>query len=312
MIRRALRFILATWRSLSFAGSVLALLWFWPDIRDLPEAYGFKWGQVMPDREAVALVLLGISVVWIVWIDVRPRAMRWWRSRKELPLKVEFPDWVNHIGKYGPNKKSTFYLNKDAGSNDRFTRSKYYIGITNTTQRTIKNVSIYLHELKSGAGSFPEKKLTTETGAVEINLRPGQTDYFLIGFRDNPEMNAEHVSLVDGAVFRRIEAEWAYHGPKNKDIIGFMMVIEGQGRIPLIKNDGAGFVLGVYAEDVPPSRHLFVANCKNRFEIFYDGPLAPEENPLTESTMGRVKMRRTPTRYQFEESGRPKPQDMPA
>jgi hypothetical protein len=63
-------------RSISVALFVLGVLYFWPDIRDLPAVYGYRWGQLMPDRESVAYVLLGLALLWIIWMDVRPAVLR--------------------------------------------------------------------------------------------------------------------------------------------------------------------------------------------------------------------------------------------
>ncbi len=62
-------------RSVSFAMGVLGLLYIWPDIQGLPSAYGFKWGQIMPDRETVAYILLMLALLWIIWIDIRPAVL---------------------------------------------------------------------------------------------------------------------------------------------------------------------------------------------------------------------------------------------
>lgn len=59
-------------RSIAAALSVLGLLYLWPDIKGLPKAYGFEWGQLMPDREIVAYIVLALALGWIIWIDVRP------------------------------------------------------------------------------------------------------------------------------------------------------------------------------------------------------------------------------------------------
>lgn len=306
MFQAILSLFKAARKSLSFAISVLTLLWFYPDIRDLPDAYGFKWGQIMPDRETVAFVLLGISISWIVWIDVRPTIIRWWRSRKDPPLKIEFPDEINHIGEYGTNKRTHYYVNKD-GVGKSFSRSTYYLDLTNTTGKTIKNVTAHVHAVNNGGGWFPERKLRTAQGGIKVDIQPEFTEYFLIGFCDNEDGAGEHVQIISGSDFRRISDEYTHYGKKGG--IGFMMILE-KLKIPFLKNNGAGFELGIYADDLPPSRHLFVMDCKDQFEIFYDGPLGPDEHPVSDAQMGRLKMRRTPTRYRFEDSEPPPPKDI--
>lgn len=63
-------------RSISAALLILGLLYVWPDIQGLAPAYGYKWGQLVPDRETVAYVLLAGALLWIIWIDVRPSVLR--------------------------------------------------------------------------------------------------------------------------------------------------------------------------------------------------------------------------------------------
>lgn len=59
MLQRIWQVIRAAGRSLALAGTIVGVLYLWPDIKGLPEAYGLAWADIMPDREIVAYVLLG-------------------------------------------------------------------------------------------------------------------------------------------------------------------------------------------------------------------------------------------------------------
>lgn len=68
-------------RSISIASAILGILYWWPNIRGLPNEYGYTWGQFIPNREIAALIALSFTMVWIIWMDIRP-AIRDFISRQ--------------------------------------------------------------------------------------------------------------------------------------------------------------------------------------------------------------------------------------
>jgi hypothetical protein len=130
MIRNTLRAFLAAWRSISFVASVLAILWFWPDIRDLPKAYGLNWDQILPDRGTVEHALLGIALLWILWMDARPTVGRWLQSRKERPLKIAWGEnvlWTQRVG------EQVFMV--------------WTVKIRNASSKTLEGVEVFLNRV---------------------------------------------------------------------------------------------------------------------------------------------------------------------
>jgi len=100
--------------------------------------FGSVAAMITPDR--LVLVLLVLSSAGFAWTIFAPTMVRWWRSRKEPPLKIEFPAEINSGAKYGANKRSTQFLATDGPQPDRVVVSQYFFDVTNTTRRTIRNV----------------------------------------------------------------------------------------------------------------------------------------------------------------------------
>lgn len=82
MFSRFVKFLRSVWRSLAFIGTVVGILYLWPNIRDLPSTFGGTWE--LPnwlDGEHLAYGLLAFACAWIFWIDARPFVKEWWRKR---------------------------------------------------------------------------------------------------------------------------------------------------------------------------------------------------------------------------------------
>lgn len=183
MIQRIRRFFLATWRSLVLVGTVVGLLYLWPDIQELPSAYGLRWGQVMPDRAALALILLGLALSWIVWIDVRPAARRWMTARTKHPLTIVHPEhaWVERLVVHsGPNTAPP----------NRVVKYVYKLGVRNDSERTIRRLALEF-QFRDQIAQVPIQG-TSETN---VDLRPGAAIFFHVGrvFADENK----HASLIE-------------------------------------------------------------------------------------------------------------------
>lgn len=71
----------AIWKTLAAIGTILGLLYLWPDIEGLPEVYPETFGRLESigwlmsiEREMVAFVALALALTWILWMDLRPFA----------------------------------------------------------------------------------------------------------------------------------------------------------------------------------------------------------------------------------------------
>jgi hypothetical protein len=61
-------------------------------VQQLPEALRW-WGNMMPDRETLLILLSGVLVAWIFWTDLRPSVYRWWSDRKVGDVNLRDAIW---------------------------------------------------------------------------------------------------------------------------------------------------------------------------------------------------------------------------
>ena len=83
MLANIWKFLSGAWRLLTFLGTVIGLLYLWPDIKDLPKAYGLKWEfPLWLGSEVIAYISLAFACGWLLWIEVRPFVRDWWQKRR--------------------------------------------------------------------------------------------------------------------------------------------------------------------------------------------------------------------------------------
>jgi len=58
----------------------------------LPEALRW-WGNIMPERETLLILLSGLLVAWIFWTDLRPSVHRWCRDRNAGDVNLRESIW---------------------------------------------------------------------------------------------------------------------------------------------------------------------------------------------------------------------------
>jgi hypothetical protein len=88
------------WAGIVVLSAWVGILMLPKDIPDLREVYGVPVGWLMSTpRETALIILSGLLVLWIIWIDVRPAVRRWWKERNQSPLAVSFsPTFMDVIG----------------------------------------------------------------------------------------------------------------------------------------------------------------------------------------------------------------------
>lgn len=168
MFKRIGQLLADGWRSLLLLLTVIGVLYAWPDIRDLPEAYGYEWGQVVPDRETAALVVLGFALLWIVWIDVRPTIRRWMAEGKTHPLTLIPP--------------SAKYIESEAitatGDSRIVYKEMYFVGVANSSKdmRILRNIQLSVSFMGRPSGLLPVRF----SSGYSVDLHPGAQVYFTL------------------------------------------------------------------------------------------------------------------------------------
>lgn len=226
----------------------------------------------MPEREAVAFFFLALSLLWIVWVDARPRVKLWWGARKRLPLETSFPPEINSDGKYGSNKRSITHLPMDEKGSEPVSVTTYFIDLTNTTPKTIRNVHVQLIQIDNPIPCPIGEKLRTKDDAFVVDITPGYTELFKLGrlIRYGDDFTGETVQLCDSEFADRLKASWPDH-------IG-LQLLYGEGKaFPLVKNDRLRLVLGVFGDDIKSVHHLFTLDLKDGCRITYGGQINPDE-----------------------------------
>lgn len=100
-VRIILRLGRATWRAFAFFGTLIGILYLWPDIQGLDEVY--PWFRLWaPSRESLLIAFAIVCVLYIAWIDFRPYVNSF-RSGSLKPFAAKgvngkVIDWVDAAG----------------------------------------------------------------------------------------------------------------------------------------------------------------------------------------------------------------------
>lgn len=170
MIFRILAFLRATWRSLSSIGTVLGLLYLWPDIRGLPAVYGLSWGWLaMIEREHISYIALALALAWLFWREVRPFVQGWWQKRQHSQIFTVPKDVhceAHPVWSYSDQKNTGFYENV------------FYLAVGNDldTGKTLKRAQARIFHF--GPPALCRVKDST---SEDIDIRHGEWAYFEIG-----------------------------------------------------------------------------------------------------------------------------------
>ena len=203
-----IRLIKKTGVALSYIGTVVGLLYLWPDIQGLPEAYGWTWGHVMPDRETVTFIFLGISLAWILWMDARPFFKDYFSKKiPQAPLIIEHAFW------HSPMDGSSI--------------SKQHVRIVNVSEtETVDDVAVYLDRVRymailhSPLSPAVGDYLMFVDGEKSKSLRPGEGG--ILCYMDAPEgFGMDEVPIEIGPFASKSSTKWGNFKALKFDFIIF-------------------------------------------------------------------------------------------
>lgn len=174
----------------TIAVATVGVLYFWADLRDLPSAYGFRWGQFMPDRETVAFILLALAFAWMLWRDFRPIALTYFQRKR---LQIIFTDSAAR----GPSDlcQRAILVDDTQNINEDGERSLWYdpersktvdiwhIAVKNTSQNVIHNVNVSVSERGGDIlddTHFIGSLLNVNENATRVTIQPDAWTIFRI------------------------------------------------------------------------------------------------------------------------------------
>lgn len=131
------------WKTIAIATALVSIASFWPTIKGLPSQYGYKWGEIIPERETILWVFLVALLFWLVWVDIGPHIIDQFKAKH--PLKLD------HAPGLGWSEDP----------------HAFHISISNTSKsETIEDVSVFLASVQ-------------HIGTVRSALSPDAGDYLL-------------------------------------------------------------------------------------------------------------------------------------
>lgn len=163
--------ILAFWVSLTFIGTIVGILFLWPDIQELPKIYPRLFGWIpMVKRGTIALIALVPTLAWILWMDARPYVNHWIQNQYTHPLQIV---------PFGRDTTKFIIYSPDDDHQKTVTKIIHLIGIRNEdpTNKTIRNVQVQV-----GFARRPLQLEVEKDGAPTTDIQPGITAYFKVGY----------------------------------------------------------------------------------------------------------------------------------
>jgi len=176
----------AIWRSLTFIGAVVGILYLWPDIQGLPQIYPDAFGRItMPERETIMAAALVIAAIYIFWIDVRRWAVPWAVKHKRIiAAKLGTTTKASKIKVSTEYRDIGFRRKPEADSadprkiveTDYIGSIKYQTDLINQYTRNVENCSIVLTRISSGGSEVLPRPLTLDYDNFDssFSLRPGE------------------------------------------------------------------------------------------------------------------------------------------
>ncbi len=128
-------------------------------------------GLGSPTWYQLALVLLILQTIYIIWIDVRPYALKWWRQSQKRPLAIISGAQLPRECFSYRAPEETAYLYELICS----------FAVANNTENTLRNVQASL--LTFGG---LQRLLLKDTRADTVDIQPGMIAIFDVGARTFP------------------------------------------------------------------------------------------------------------------------------
>lgn len=170
IIKSILTVLKAVWGSLVLIGTIVGILFLWPDIQELPKIYPRLFGWVpMLERGEIAYIALIPALAWILWMDARPYIQSWWQKRRH----------PSNFTILGDVYCQTYYVESTSDKkNTGFYANVFYLVVGNAlnTGQMLKRVQARIFHL--GPPTLCRNK---DSESEEIDIRHGEWIYFEIG-----------------------------------------------------------------------------------------------------------------------------------
>ena len=150
------------WRSLTFLGTLLGLLYLANDIADVPQAIS-EWRQALGWlNSTIALAIFAaLAMIYIILIDARPLITKWIESRKRGLTISQEPSWHS-----GPGREFNGVW---------CCPNVCCLVVSNTGSQTIREVRVR-------AGTFEIRECVDRiTGSKQVELHSGEFAEFELG-----------------------------------------------------------------------------------------------------------------------------------
>jgi hypothetical protein len=169
VLESAWRFARTAWKALLFCGTVVGILLLPADISELPGKYGLSWAWPhWLTRENILFALLALGAMWLLWADVRPGVMAWWRRRK-APAAFTIADHIYC---------EAYPFPVEEGGEEKLYLNVFYLAVSNR----LKNWQ-NLNRVQARIFHYGPPTLCRIKDAAEgqTDIRHGEWAYFEIG-----------------------------------------------------------------------------------------------------------------------------------
>lgn len=185
------------------------------------------------------------------------------KTKTKRGIKFDYPNIINKDSVISTNKEVKNLIAQNCSPLKTVRLEKFFLGIENTTNKTIRNAHIICDYAQTpGISFFLNFSLNVkDKNITHVDIPPGKTEYFLFfhGYTQNDDRGLFHPEFISEDKINDILKNINYMG----------LFITGSNIMqPILRNDRNIVEVTAYADDVKPCKAYIVINAKTKIRIY--------------------------------------------
>jgi hypothetical protein len=221
-------------------------------------------------REDIIIALFALSAIGFGWTIFAPILAEWLVRRRTPPLSIHFPSIANsplYVTRFRQTRAVWGHLGADLTPLVFPSLHRFYIGVRNNTNSTIRNVTVTVRYAGlPGLIRPPDIHLIDHAEkSSRLDIAPEQTVRFFLG----QVVRAEPTEFGDDnpSIMETEEKLWRQYIMAEQHHFYGLIVPHANGNQPLLRNDGTILTLAVHADEVRPAYAVVRLDMENEIRV---------------------------------------------